>query len=59
MMLHKAVKEVPEGELIQVTATDPSTKRDIPKFCHFLGHELVSQSETETEYQFIIRKNKK
>lgn len=59
MMLHKAVKEVQEGELIQVTATDPSTKRDIPKFCHFLGHELVSQSETEKEYQFIIRKNKK
>jgi tRNA 2-thiouridine synthesizing protein A len=59
MMLHKAVREVQEGELIQVTATDPSTKRDIPKFCNFLGHELVSQSETEKEYQFIIRKNKK
>jgi tRNA 2-thiouridine synthesizing protein A len=59
MMLHKVVREVQEGELIQVTATDPSTKRDIPKFCSFLGHELVSQSETEKEYQFIIRKNKK
>jgi tRNA 2-thiouridine synthesizing protein A len=59
MMLHKVVREVQEGELIQVTATDPSTKRDIPKFCSFLGHELISQSETEKEYQFIIRKNKK
>jgi tRNA 2-thiouridine synthesizing protein A len=59
MMLHKVVREVQEGELIQVTATDPSTKRDIPKFCSFLGHELISQTETEKEYQFIIRKNKK
>ncbi len=59
MMLHKAVREVQDGELIQVTATDPSTKRDIPKFCSFLGHELISQTETEKEYQFIIRKNKK
>lgn len=59
MMLHKAVKEVDEGDLIEVTATDPSTKRDIPKFCSFLGHELVSHSETEKEYKFVIRKNKK
>jgi len=59
MMLHQAVKEAKEGEIIQVTATDPSTKRDIPKFCSFLGHELISQSETEKEYHFVIRKNKK
>ncbi len=59
MMLHKAVKEVGEGDLIEVTATDPSTKRDIPKFCRFLGHELVSLSETEKAYTFLIRKNTK
>ncbi len=59
MMLHKAVKEVGEGDLIEVTATDPSTKRDIPKFCRFLGHELVSHSETEKAYTFLIRKNTK
>ncbi len=59
MMLHKAVKEVNSGDLIEVRATDPSTKRDIPKFCSFLGHDLVSQAEIEKEYTFVIRKNQK
>lgn len=59
MMLHKAVKEVNTGDVIEVRATDPSTKRDIPKFCSFLGHELVSQVETEKDYTFVIRKKAK
>ncbi len=58
MMLHKAVKEVALGNLIEVIATDPSTQRDIPKFCLFLGHELVEQTKTDTHYFYYIRKNK-
>lgn len=58
MMLHKAVKEVATGELIEVIATDPSTQRDIPKFCLFLGHELVEQKKTDTQYFYYVRKNK-
>ena len=58
MMLHKAVKEVAIGELIEVIATDPSTQRDIPKFCLFLGHELVEQKKTDTQYFYYVRKNK-
>ncbi|WP_039913509.1 sulfurtransferase TusA [Cellvibrio mixtus] len=58
MMLHRAVKEVAIGNLIEVIATDPSTQRDIPKFCLFLGHELVGQKKTEAQYFYYIRKNK-
>lgn len=58
MMLHKAVKEVAIGNLIEVIATDPSTQRDIPKFCLFLGHELIEQKKTDTQYFYYIRKNK-
>lgn len=58
MMLHKAVKEVAIGDLIEVIATDPSTQRDIPKFCMFLGHELVGQKKNDTQYFYYIRKNK-
>ena len=47
MMLHKVMREAAIGNLIEVIATDPSTLRDIPKFCLFLGHELVDQKETE------------
>lgn len=58
MLLHKAIREANEGELIEVTATDPSTLRDIPKFCLFLGHELVEQNSTDEEYVFLICKKK-
>lgn len=55
MMLHNAVRELDEGQVLQVLATDPSTTRDIPKFCRFLGHELLQQQELEQSYQYLIR----
>lgn len=58
MMLHKAVREVEVGAVIEVTATDPSTTRDIPKFCHFLGHELLAQEERGNDYIYYIKKTK-
>ena len=57
MMLHNKVRDVDTNTLIKVIATDPSTQRDIPKFCNFLGHELVSQSVDEKHYVYLIRKN--
>ena len=43
MMLHKAVRESEHGERIEIFATDPSTERDIDKFCEFLGHKLIKK----------------
>ncbi|HCS64139.1 MAG TPA: sulfurtransferase TusA [Cellvibrio sp.] len=57
MMLHKIMREAETGNIVEVIATDPSTLRDIPKFCLFLGHELIAQKETETQYFFYIRKS--
>ena len=56
MLLHNAIRDADAGELVQVLATDPSTTRDIPKFCTFLGHELVSQEQHGDEYHYLIRK---
>lgn len=55
MLLHQQVRKMSEGQVVCVTATDPSTERDIPKFCLFLGHELVEASESEGKYTYIIR----
>ena len=57
MMLHKIMREAMVGNVVEVIATDPSTLRDIPKFCLFLGHELIGQQETDEQYVFYIRKN--
>ncbi|MDU9390299.1 sulfurtransferase TusA [Pseudomonas sp. zfem002] len=56
MMLHQYVRDLAGGGLLKVIATDPSTRRDIPKFCVFLGHELVQQEEAGGTYLYWIRK---
>ena len=56
MMLHNKIADIAVGEELEVLATDPSTQRDIPKFCNFLGHELVSQEVQDGLYMFRIRK---
>lgn len=59
MMLHAEVRKIRVGDFLAVTATDPSTTRDIPKFCNFLGHELVTQEVRDNgEYFYLIRKGR-
>lgn len=56
MMLHNRINDVGPGRVLKVIATDPSTTRDIPRFCQFLGHGLVEQGEQEGEFVFLIRR---
>lgn len=60
MMLHQAVRKSQSGQVIHIVATDPSTTRDIPKFCTHLGHVLLDSGDRETngkkEYLFWVRK---
>jgi tRNA 2-thiouridine synthesizing protein A len=56
MLLHKAMREAAVGDVIEVIATDPSTTRDIPKFCLFLKHELLEQIERDNTYVYYLRK---
>lgn len=56
MMLHNSIRDMRAGEVVLVLATDPSTQRDIPKFCNFLGHELLQQDESDGGYRYWLRK---
>ncbi len=56
MLLHTKVRELGAGEVLKVSATDPSTQRDIPKFCIFLEHQLLESSEQDGTYTYFIRK---
>ena len=56
MLLHKAIADVAVGEELRVLATDPTTERDIPQFCRFLGHELVSLHRDGDELVYLLRK---
>ncbi|TGD75235.1 sulfurtransferase TusA [Mangrovimicrobium sediminis] len=56
MLLHNRIRDIAVGEVLQVLATDPSTTRDIPKFCNFLGHDLLQQEEVEGQFHYWLRK---
>ena len=56
MMLHGKVRDMAPGEVLEVIATDPSTQRDIPKFCQFLGHQLVLSETRGDTFVFHIKK---
>lgn len=56
MMLHNRIADVPVCGVLRVLATDPSTTRDIPRFCQFLSHELLRQEQSGDEYLFWIRR---
>jgi tRNA 2-thiouridine synthesizing protein A len=59
MMLHSKIRDMAENEVLLVLATDPSTERDIPKFCKFLGHELLAEEKKDEQYHYYIRKVEK
>ncbi|MCD1648342.1 sulfurtransferase TusA [Marinobacter adhaerens] len=56
MMLHNRINDVQPGGVLRVLATDPSTTRDIPRFCQFLGHELINQAEDDDLFIYLIRR---
>ncbi len=56
MLLHNRISDLDEGETLLVLATDPSTTRDIPKFCNFLGHPLLEQDELDGQFRYLLRK---
>ena len=56
MLMHNKVRDMTSGQVLKVIATDPATTRDVPKFCQFLGHELLEQDPaSESNYLYFIR----
>ncbi len=52
----KAMKDVPQGETLQVLATDPGAVKDFEAFCRQTGNELLGWDETAGVYTFRIKK---
>lgn len=56
MLLRRKIREVSEGETILVIADDPATTRDIPNFCEYMDHTLISASVESTPFEYLIKK---
>jgi len=52
----KAINGLPSGEILEITATDPGSLKDMASFCSQTGNELVSSAQAEGSFVFRIRK---
>jgi tRNA 2-thiouridine synthesizing protein A len=52
----KALKEVPDGGILEILATDPGAVADFQAFCRQTGNELLEHSEEDDVYRFLIKK---
>lgn len=56
MLVRNQVREMRSGQVLYVTATDPSTGRDFHNFCRFMGHQLLDERHCGSTYHYWIRK---
>jgi len=52
----KAIAGLSEGEVLEMTSTDPGSLKDIESFCTQTGNELLSSSQSDGDFIFQIRK---
>lgn len=52
----KAIAALSKGEILEVSATDPGSVKDLDSFCTQTGHEMVSSKQLEDCFFFRIRK---
>jgi len=56
MLLHNCMRSMESGDIVKVCATDPSTERDILRFCDFLNHPLLHWQKEADNYEYWIKK---
>ncbi len=54
--LARALREARPGDLLELLATDPGSKSDVPAWAKISGNELVVASEEEGTYRYLLRK---
>ena len=52
----KALRKAKEGDVIEITGTHPSSKKEIPMAVKALGLELIDIQETEGVWKIRIRR---
>ncbi|MCR5490892.1 MAG: DsrE/DsrF/DrsH-like family protein, partial [Bacilli bacterium] len=56
MEVFKSMKEMKEGEMVEVSASDPVFAKDIVSWCKRTGNTLVSNEQKDGEYVAVIRR---
>ena len=56
MEVYKNVREMADGELLEVSASDPGFARDIVSWCRRTGNTLLSNEQRDGAYVALIRR---
>ncbi len=48
------VKELAEGDELEVIATDPGALNDIPSWCRINGHDVLDYGDSETAGEVFV-----
>jgi tRNA 2-thiouridine synthesizing protein A len=54
--LARALKEAEKGDLLELLATDPGSKSDVPSWAKISGNELVEASQENGVYRYVVRR---
>jgi tRNA 2-thiouridine synthesizing protein A len=54
--LHRALRDRERGDLVELLATDPGSRSDVPSWAKLSGNELLGATEDEGIFRYVIRK---
>jgi tRNA 2-thiouridine synthesizing protein A len=54
--LAKALRDADSGDLLELLATDPGSRSDVPSWAEISGNELLESHEGDGEFRFLVRK---
>ncbi len=54
--LARALKDAAPGDVLELLATDPGSRSDVPAWAELTGNELLEASERDGEFRYLVRK---
>lgn len=54
--LYKALRQAAVGDLLELLATDPGSRSDVPSWATLSGNELLETSEDAGVFRYVVRK---
>ncbi|HZD80437.1 MAG TPA: sulfurtransferase TusA family protein [Actinomycetota bacterium] len=54
--LARALKEARAGDLLELLATDPGSRSDVPSWARISGNELLEATQEGDVFRYVVRK---
>ncbi len=56
MLVRARMRTLQPGDELILLSDDPVSLRDVPAYCRYLGHELLSLPDAEHPCRFVLRR---